>query len=41
MVYNFLPFMVLPIYSVLVKMDQGHIDAANDLGADPKRPSLR
>ncbi|HNZ08623.1 MAG TPA: ABC transporter permease [Bacillota bacterium] len=41
MVYNFLPFMVLPIYSVLVKMDQGHIDAANDLGADPKQTFLR
>ncbi|HNV34029.1 MAG TPA: ABC transporter permease [Bacillota bacterium] len=41
MVYNFLPFMVLPIYSVLVKMDQGHIDAANDLGADPKQTFLK
>ena len=41
MVYNFLPFMVLPIYSVLVKMDQGHIDAANDLGADPKQTFVK
>ncbi|HOJ09697.1 MAG TPA: ABC transporter permease [Clostridiales bacterium] len=34
MVYNFLPFMVLPIYSVLVKMDRNVIEAAEDLGAD-------
>lgn len=34
MVYNFLPFMVLPIYSVLVKMDKNLIEAAEDLGAD-------
>lgn len=41
MVYNFLPFMVLPIYSVLVKLDQGHIDAANDLGANPRETFLK
>ncbi|MBU5485844.1 ABC transporter permease [Clostridium sp. MSJ-11] len=35
MVYNFLPFMVLPIYSVLVKMDKAVLDAAEDLGAPP------
>lgn len=34
MVYNFLPFMVLPIYSVLVKMDKSLIEAARDLGAN-------
>lgn len=34
MVYNFLPFMVLPIYSVLAKMDKSIIEAAEDLGAD-------
>lgn len=33
MVYNFLPFMVLPIYSTLVKMDNSLIEAARDLGA--------
>lgn len=33
MVYNFLPFMVLPIYSVLSKMDESLIEAAKDLGA--------
>ncbi|WP_019554903.1 ABC transporter permease [Propionispira raffinosivorans] len=33
MVYNFLPFMILPIYSVLMKMDKNLIEAAEDLGA--------
>lgn len=33
MVYNFLPFMILPIYSVLMKMDKGLLEAAGDLGA--------
>ncbi len=34
MVYNFLPFMVLPIYNVLVKIDDNTINAARDLGAN-------
>lgn len=34
MVYNFLPFMILPIYSVLIKIDNSIIEAAEDLGAD-------
>lgn len=33
MVYDFLPFMILPIYSVLTKLDKNLIEAANDLGA--------
>jgi len=33
MVYNFLPFMILPIYSVIVKIDNSLLDAARDLGA--------
>lgn len=33
MVYNFLPFMVLPIYTVLIKLDRRLIEAAQDLGA--------
>ena len=33
MVYNFLPFMVLPIYNVLIKIDRDVINAARDLGA--------
>ncbi len=34
MVYNFLPFMVLPIYNVIVKIDKDVISAAKDLGAN-------
>lgn len=34
MVYNFLPFMVLPIFSVLVKIDNKLIEASEDLGAN-------
>lgn len=33
MVYNFLPYMILPIYSVLTKMDVSLIEAAQDLGS--------
>ncbi len=32
-VYNFLPFMILPIYNVLIKIDNSVIEAAQDLGA--------
>lgn len=34
MVYNFLPFMVLPIYNVLIKIDTDVVAAARDLGAN-------
>lgn len=34
MVYNFLPFMVLPIYNVLLKIDKAVLEAAHDLGAN-------
>ncbi len=34
MVYNFLPFMILPIYTVLSKIDNKLIEAAQDLGAN-------
>ncbi len=34
MIYNFLPFMVLPIYSVLIKIDKSLIEASEDLGAN-------
>lgn len=34
MVYNFLPFMILPIYSVLTKIEKSTIEAAEDLGAN-------
>ncbi|MFZ2257542.1 MAG: ABC transporter permease [Clostridiaceae bacterium] len=34
MVYNFLPFMILPIYTALEKMDRSLIEAAQDLGCN-------
>ena len=34
MVYNYLPFMILPIYSVIVKLDTSLLEAARDLGAN-------
>ena len=37
MVYNFLPFMVYPIYNVMQKMDHSLIEAAEDLGATPRQ----
>ncbi len=41
MVYNFLPFMVLPIYNVLSKIDKDIIAAARDLGANNVQTFLR
>ena len=35
MVYNFLPFMILPIYNTLIKLDPSLLDASDDLGASP------
>lgn len=37
MIYNFLPFMILPIYTVLSKIDTNLINAASDLGANKKQ----
>lgn len=41
MVYNFLPFMVLPIYNVLSKIDRDVISAARDLGVNNLQTFLR
>ena len=41
MVYNFLPFMIYPIYNVLQKMDVSLIEAAEDLGATPRQVFTR
>ncbi len=41
MVYNFLPFMVLPIYNVLTKIDPNVLAAARDLGANGLQTFLR
>ena len=41
MVYNFLPFMVLPIYNVIVKIDKDVTSAAKDLGANNVQTFLK
>ena len=34
MVYNYLPYMIMPIYSAMSKIDRSHIEAARDLGCN-------
>ena len=41
MVYNFLPYMILPLYTVMAKLDSRLIEAAQDLGCDSKQTFLR
>ncbi len=41
MVYNYIPYMILPLYSVLTKIDGSVIEAAQDLGADGKSVFLK
>ena len=41
MVYNYIPYMILPIYSVLTKIDQSVIEAAQDLGAGRRKVFLK
>lgn len=41
MVYNFLPFMIYPIYNILQKTDPNLIEAAQDLGATPAQVFFR
>lgn len=35
MVYNYLPFTILPLYTTMLKLDRAQIEAAHDLGAGP------
>lgn len=41
MVYNYLPFMILPLYSVMTKIDNSLIEAASDLGCTPASVMMR
>ena len=41
MVYNYLPFMVFPIYTILRKLDPMLVEAAEDLGANPIKTFLK
>lgn len=34
MIYNYIPYMILPLYSIMSKIDNGLIEAAEDLGAN-------
>ena len=40
MVYNFLPFMIYPIYNTLQKLDKSYVEAAQDLGANPMQRNV-
>lgn len=37
MVYNYLPYMILPLYTVIMKIDRRLIEAASDLGCTPSQ----
>ena len=41
MAYDYLPFMIYPIYNVLNKMDKSYAEAAQDLGASPAQVFLK
>ena len=41
MVYDFLPFMILPIYTTIIKIDKSYLEAAKDLGATPTKAFLK
>ncbi len=41
MVYNFLPYLILPLYSVMMKIDPRLIEAAQDLGCDTRQVFMR
>lgn len=40
MVYNYLPFVILPLYSTMLKLDRSQMEAASDLGASPVKVFL-
>ena len=41
MVYNYLPYMILPLYAIIVKIDNRLIEAAEDLGCTPVQTFIR
>ena len=41
MVYNYLPYMILPLYTAMTKIDDSIIEAAQDLGCNTRRILLR
>ena len=41
LVYNYLPFTILPLYTTMLKLDKSQIEAARDLGANPVQTCLK
>lgn len=41
MVYNYVPFMILPLYSVMTKIDKSVIEAAQDLGSNSRQVLMK
>ena len=41
MVYDFLPFMILPIYTTIIKIDNSYLEASRDLGATPAKTFVK
>ena len=41
MVYNYVPYMILPLYTSMTKIDQSLVEAAQDLGANTTKTLLR
>ncbi len=41
MVYNYLPYMIMPLYTVIMKIDRRLVEAAQDLGCDGRRVFLK
>ncbi|MBE6836759.1 MAG: ABC transporter permease [Ruminococcus sp.] len=41
MVYNYVPFMILPLYSVMTKIDKSIIEAAQDLGSNARQVLMK
>lgn len=41
LVYDYLPFMILPLYSTMIKMDKSLIEAAGDLGANKSQAFIK
>lgn len=41
MVYNYLPFVILPLYTTMLKLDRSQIEAASDLGCNPVQTFTR
>ncbi|MCQ2796277.1 MAG: ABC transporter permease [Bacilli bacterium] len=41
MVYNYIPFTILPLYTTMLKLDKSQIEAASDLGATPAQVFIK